>query len=363
MADTVSGERILIECGDITATRRDSVPIPTELATGEVLFRLSRAALTANNVTYAAAGDSFGYWRFFPAPDGYGILPVWGFADAVQTNADGIAPGERFYGYWPLASHLVVQTAAVGTQGFSDAAAHRQGLSDFYNRYSRTPLRSADDEAMEALFRPLFMTGWLINMFLAEADDFGADQLVVSSASSKTALALAYCLSIRQGVRPKIVGLTSPGNRAFVESLGSYDVVLGYDEIDAIDPGAASVYVDFSGDTALTRRVHEHLGHALRYSAIIGMTHWNAVEAGAAIPGPTPTLFFAPSVAEGTVKALGPAGFAAASGAAWDGFVPHVRGKLKLDTREGFAAAEAAYRALAKGEIGGATATVVTFSD
>lgn len=359
MAGTVSGARMLIARGDITATKCDEAPLPDELAEGEALFRIDRVALTANNVTYAAAGESMGYWRLFPGPDGYGVLPVWGFADVVESRAVGLAPEDRFYGYWPLATHLVVQVANVGRQGFFDKTPHRQGLSDIYNRYTRAPAGRSYDEAIEALFRPLFMTGWLIDIFLAEADDFGAGQVIVSSASSKTALAFAFNIAHRHGVRPQVVGLTSPGNRAFVEALGSYGTVLSYDEVDAIDADTPSVYVDFSGNTALTKRVHEHLGKSLRYSAIIGMTHWSQLEAGTDIPGPTPTLFFAPSVAESTVQALGPAGFAEASERAWTAFVPHARANLKVETRHGIAEAETAYRALADGSVQGAQAIIV----
>lgn len=357
MTETVFGERMLIARGDIAATGRDSAAMPT-LGDGDVLFAVRRVALTANNVTYAAAGEMMGYWRFFPGPEGKGILPVWGFAEAVESRADGIAVGDRFYGYWPLATHLLVRAPALNAQGFADMAAHRQGLSDVYNRYQRVPERSADDEAIEALFQPLFRTGWLIDRFLDAAEDFGAAQVILSSASSKTAQAAAFNLSRRQGRQPAVVGLTSAANRGFVESLGSYDHVLTYDEVDSIE-ACPSVYVDFAGDRALTMKLHTRLGDALKHSAIVGMTHWSEAGGGNALPGPTPTLFFAPAAAEATIAALGPAGFAEASGKAWAAFVPHVRGKLVLETRRGIAEAEDAYRSLAAGKVGGAAAIVV----
>jgi hypothetical protein len=354
--DTVYGERMLIDRSDIASTRRDTVA-PRALGPGEALFRMRRVALTANNVTYAAAGDSFGYWRFFPGPDGYGVLPVWGFADVVDSRAAGIEPGQRFYGYWPLATHLVVAVADAGASGFSDPAQHRQGLSDFYNRYQRAPARDAADEAVEALFRPLFMTGWLIDRFLAGEGDFGANQVILSSASSKTALAAAFNLARRER-GPAVIGLTSPGNRAFVESLGSYDRVVAYADVGEL-PRQPSTYVDFAGDRTLTARVHAHLGDRLKHSVIVGMTHWNDAGGDTAIPGPTPQLFFAPSVAEAAVTALGPAGFAEASSAAFAAFVPHARAKLAVTTLAGLAEAEAAYRRLATGKVDGAQAIVV----
>ncbi|MDT7593409.1 MAG: hypothetical protein QOH45_2940, partial [Pseudonocardiales bacterium] len=54
-------------------------------AEGTVQFRVERFGLTANNLTYAVFGDSYGYWQFFPAPAGWGRIPVWGFG-AVSVS-------------------------------------------------------------------------------------------------------------------------------------------------------------------------------------------------------------------------------------------------------------------------------------
>ena len=42
---------------------------PASLDEGEVRLRVDAFGFTANNITYAAAGDMIGYWTFFPAPD------------------------------------------------------------------------------------------------------------------------------------------------------------------------------------------------------------------------------------------------------------------------------------------------------
>ncbi|BBE34823.1 DUF2855 family protein [Sphingosinicella microcystinivorans] len=354
MTETVFGERMLITRGAIAVTSRDTAPLP-EMGDGDVLFAVRRIALTANNVTYAAAGEMLGYWRFFPGPEGKGILPVWGFGEVVKSHAPEFAVGDRFYGYWPLATHLLVREAVSAPGGFMDAAPHRQGLADIYNRYQRVEPRLPHEEALDALFRPLFMTGWLIDDFLAGADDFGAEQVILSSASSKTAMAAAFNLSRRGAVQ--VIGLTSAANRAFTENLGSYDRVFTYDEVDTLER-KPSVYVDFAGDRALTQKVHTRLGDALKHSAIVGMTHWGQ-GGDAPLPGPAPTLFFAPTVAEATVAKLGPAGFADATGYAWTKFVPAVREKLAVETLHGLESAESAYRDLAAGNIGGASAIVV----
>jgi hypothetical protein len=71
---------------------------------------------------------------------------------------------------------------------------------------------------VQALLRPLFITSWLIDDFLADNDFFGARVMLLSSASSKTAYGTAFQLAQRDGI--EVVGLTSPGNVAFCESPG-----------------------------------------------------------------------------------------------------------------------------------------------
>ena len=99
---------------------------PAPLAAGEVRLAVDSFALTANNITYAAFGDAMNYWGFFPTGDtATGCIPVWGFADVTESRCDGVAVGERFYGYWPIADEVVLQPARVNDAGFFDGAAHR----------------------------------------------------------------------------------------------------------------------------------------------------------------------------------------------------------------------------------------------
>jgi hypothetical protein len=274
------------------ATRDDSA-----LAPGQVRVRIASFALTANNITYAAFGDAMSYWKFFPSgEEGWGVVPVWGFGDVVQSAHPGIAVGERLYGYWPMADFVVLQADRLSPQTFMDAAPHRAALPAIYNQYLRTaadPLYTRDTEDLQSLLRPLFTTSWLIDDLLADNDFFGARTLLLSSASSKTAYATAFLLAQRSGI--EIVGLTSPRNRAFCEGLGCYSRVLAYDELDAIPADTACVYVDFAGDAPLRQRVHERFGDNLRYSCSVGGTHVEALGGTKGLPGPRPVLFFAPA--------------------------------------------------------------------
>lgn len=362
---TSFGTRLLISKADLRSTGLDvcNVPVAAELADGQILFAVDRVALTANNITYAATGDAFGYWKFFPAPDAYGIVPMWGFAEVVASRAAGVKEGERFYGYWPLATHLVCNSADVTAAGFSDPSDHRQGLGPFYNRYQRTttdPGYTAALENFQALFRPLFTTAFLIDGFLAQNDFFGGRQVVISSASAKTAFALAFLLAKNRKESIKVIGLTSPSNARFVQKLGSYDQVVAYDALSALDVTVPTVYVDFSGSGDIRKQIHASFGDALKHSATIGVTHWTSLaSAPEPMPGPEPVLFFAPSVAEAQMKLLGPAGFANALGTAWLSFVPYGQQHLTVTEHHGMAAAQVRFADMVSGRTAPAAAIIL----
>jgi hypothetical protein len=321
----------------------------TPLADGAVRLRVESFAVTANNVTYAVIGDMFGYWGFFPtAVDGQGIVPMWGHAVVEASNHADIAVGERVYGYLPMGSHVDVLPGHVSASSFTDATDYRQPMSVFYNQYSRLAADPEHDPAREdarMIFGPLFKTGFLIEAMMRREGWFGADQVVLTSASSKTAMALAHCAKERApGI--KRVGLTSAGNVAFVKSTGLYDQVVAYGDLATLTQ-VPSVAVDFAGNAAVGRAVHTHLADALKYSCSVGVTHVGARGDGGGdpLPGPAPILFFAPTEAVAAIKELGPRGFAEAVGASWKAFVGVTEGFVQVDHRDGLAAARAAFLA------------------
>ena len=281
---------------DQLATTRLTTTDDTPLAEGQVRVRVESFALTANNITYAALGDMLNYWQFFPTGEaGWGIVPVWGFGTVVQSLHPAVAVGERLYGYWPMASQAVLSPERINPTGFSDGAPHRAGLHAVYNHYLRTStdgLYRADNEDVQALLRPLFITSWLIDDFLADQQFFGAQRMLLSSASSKTAYGTAFQLAQRDGI--EVIGLTSPGNVAFCESLGCYSRVVTYDALDQIDPATPSVYIDFAGSVGLRQRIHAHFT-GLAYSCSVGASHVGDLGGAGQLPGPRPVMFFAPA--------------------------------------------------------------------
>lgn len=326
---------------------------------GEVLLHVDHAALTANNITYGAFGDAMGYWNFFPSADPeWGRIPVWGFADVEESTVDGIAEGERIYGYFPMSNHLVVEPARVAARSFVDDAVHRRPLPPVYNQYSRITDRADEHtEHLQAVLRPLFTTSYLIDDFLADEQFFGAANVVIASASSKTALALAEVLSSRGGV--EVVGLTSERNAGFVGDVGYYDRTVVYGDVASLDPSVPTVLVDMGGDASVLREVHTHFDASLRHSCQVGATHWEQVEFGAELPGPSPTLFFAPDRVRQRTTDWGAAGFAERVDHAWDRFVGSASNWLEVVVHRGPEAVVAAYREVVNGAVAPHQAAII----
>ncbi len=316
----MSTTTLLVRQDQLGTTRVDTSE-PTPLADGQVRVRVDSFALTSNNITYAAFGDAMNYWQFFPTgEEGWGIVPVWGFGTVLQSLHPGVAVGERLYGYWPMANEAVLQPDRLSAAGFSDAAPHRASLHAVYNHYLRTtsdPFYSAETEDVQALLRPLFITSWLIDDLFADNDFFGADIALLSSASSKTAYGTAFQLIQRPGI--EVVGLTSAGNKAFCENLGCYSRVLTYEELDQLAADADCVYIDFAGNAGLRKQIHTRFVN-LKYSCSIGGTHVEQLGGAKDLPGPRPTLFFAPAQIKKRQADWGPAELGKKLVTAWHAF-------------------------------------------
>jgi hypothetical protein len=332
---------------------------PAPLAEGEVLLRIDECALTANNITYAAFGEVMRYWQFFPAADQeWGRIPVWGFADVEQSRAAGIAEGERVYGYFPMSTHLTVTPARVTDRSFVDAVAHRAALPPVYNQYARvTSPETVEAERLRSILRPLFTTSFLIDDWLAEQSMFGAASVVVASASSKTALALAASLQANRSV--EVVGLTSARNAEFVASTGYYGRVVVYGEVASLDATVPTVLVDMGGDREVLAEVHHHFGDHLQHSCQVGATHWEQVGAAAGLPGPRPTLFFAPDQIQRRVAEWGAAGYEERVDAAYEAFAASARNWMDVAVYRGPASVADVYLEVLEGRIPPSMAAII----
>lgn len=340
---------IEVATGDLERVRLVD-PAPRTLALGEARLRVDRFGLSSNNITYAVTGDLLRYWECFPAsapdagdPTRWGRVPVWGFADVVETRSDDVAVGERLFGYLPMSDELVIETGKAGASTVDDVAGHRAGLAGPYNAYRRCaadPVWRRDGEDLQMLLYPLFFTAFVLDDFLADHDDAGAEQVVVSSASAKTSVGEAF-LTHARGRR--VVGLTSAGNAEFCQSLGVYDEVVTYDAVDGLDR-VPSVYLDVSGNRDVLGGVHRRLEGVLAESVVVGDTHWDhrATDEGV-LPGPRPEFFFAPAHVTKRSAEWGPDELARRLGDAWERFTAWVPSWLHLEEVAGPGAVAAAY--------------------
>jgi len=251
-----------------------------------------------------------------------------------------------------MSTHVVLQPGHVSAGSFLDGSPHRAALPAAYQRYRRTagdPGYDAGHEAEQALLWPLFMTSFLIEDFLADNALFGAQAVVLSSASSKTALGLAHLLARHRPGKCQVIGLTSARNVPFVERVGYYDHVVTYDALASL-PATEAVFVDMAGDGKLLHGVHHHFRDRLRHSAIVGATHWEERATQHDLPGPAPEFFFAPTQLKKRAADWGPGGLDARFAEAWRGFLASVGGWLRVVRGKGPEAVEAVYRETLEGK-------------
>ena len=319
-----------------------------DLAEGETQLLIECFALTANNVTYTVMGEQLGYWRLFPASGGWGRIPAWGYARVVASRARALPEGQRVFGLVPMGTYVSVLPAEHPI-GFVDAAAHRAELSPVYNQYLSV---EADADGAALLMRPLFGTSLLLDQVLSEAGWDGAGTVVLTSASSKTAYGLAHLLRERP---VETIGLTSAARRAWVEGLGLYDTVLAYDDLDYLSSSGGAVLVDFAGERALIRGVHERLGDGLVRSILVGFTHWQAAGDEAPLPGPAPEFFFAPTEMARRGRELG-----RRYAGAWQEFAPVVERAMRVERVTSGDALVRVYRELLDGRADPAVGHVAT---
>ena len=128
---------------------------------------------------------------------------MWGFAEVEESRGRGVEPGTRLYGYLPPSSHLLVTPA--DADGPASWTPRRTGRSSprpttAIWRPRPTPSTAPAPRTIQMLLRPLFFTSFLIDDQLADEGLVTGGPIVISSASSKTAIAAAFLLAQREGV-------------------------------------------------------------------------------------------------------------------------------------------------------------------
>ena len=355
---------LLVQRGDLRRTQIVASELPVA-GDGEILVAIDKFGLTANNVSYATAGDMIGYWRFYPAKDGWGRVPVWGFADVIASNCEQVRVGERLWGFFPMASHAVLRPGRIRPDRFTDVSEHRKDLPAVYNNYTRT---LAETEALSAfetercLLFPLFATSFFLFDYLTHNGFFGARQVLIGSASSKTGFGLAHMLANSEDKRVHIIGLTSGANRAFVKSLGCCDQIVIYGEEAQIDAGTPSAYVDMSGNGALTATLHGHLEDNMKASIMVGATHWEAAQRPEGLAGARPEFFFAPAHIATREKDWGPGEAMSRAMDASLEVAQAIKGRLQVDWLRSAEVLESAWLEMLDNKLPASRALMVSLS-
>jgi hypothetical protein len=363
--------RMSVECIDFLTDRRNLrhtewrlTPLPP-LEEGQVRVKIDSFAFTSNNITYAALGEKVRYWDFFPAPTGFGRFPVWGFADVAESRVEGLAPGERIFGFLPISTDLILTVGDLSVSAFTDASPWRSGLPGAYNQYRRVsgqPAFSREFEATQAIFRPLFRTSFLLEAFLNDNAFFGAGSVLISSASSKTSLGLGYLLASASRKNVRTIGLTSHANAAFVSETGYFDQVVIYEDIGQMEK-TPSVFVDMAGDQGVRTAVHERFDNLLKYSSAVGATHWENPGGARGLRGPKPVAFLGfEQIAELYAK-WGPDGFEQRVATVLNGFLNSAKAWLQTSEHRGRHSIETFYHDVLAGRVDARSAHMASIQD
>lgn len=321
---------------DIRTTRTvNSTPIT--LAPGQVRLQVERFAFTSNNVSYVIAGDLLDYWSFFPTNQPWGRIPAIGISTVVDSANPDIAVGGRYFGFHPMADEVVVHAELIGDSGLRDVGPHRSNHAATYTDFrdiAADGAFDADKTDEYLLLWGMFMTSFLIDDQLGDRDFESASSTIVTSASSKTSISLASCLSARDQVHT--IGLTSQRNRSFVESLRLYDQVATYDEVQLLDPSVRTGVVDMAGNAVVRADIHGHYGAELAFSINVGATHWDQLAGDAeTLPGPKPEFFFAPGQRAKRIEDWGADELDARIDRAYRRLIDHSEGWLRVEHRHG----------------------------
>ncbi|MGW1777344.1 DUF2855 family protein [Streptomyces sp. NPDC002104] len=338
------------------------------LEPGEVRLAAEKFALTAITATYARLGESeLPFFDAFPGPDGHGRVPTWGYSRVEESRHPEIAVGTRYFGFIPLSSHVTL-AANPTARGFADTAPGRDYLHPWYREYlfAGAPQESPDAPGAQdardplddhrLLLRPLYPASFNLAEFLGREAEPGTTVLI-TSASSKTAVGLAALLAGHEGLRT--VGVTSAGNLGFTRGLGHYDEVLTYGDLPTAEVPESVVLVDFTGQADRLFLVYERFGKALKDALLVGYTHPGAeIEPPPGLTDPEPWIFFTPSEEQRLIEKEGEEQYRARYARSEDAFVEAALSWLTVNRVAGPHALAAAYRSLIDGALPPHTGTV-----
>jgi hypothetical protein len=358
---------IWINKSDISQTKVKNLRLDSaDLNDQQVILKNDSFGFSANNITYSMLGDKMGYWGFFAADEGWGKVPVWGFATVVAAKHPDVEVGEKVFGYLPMASHLLITAGKTSPTHFFDVDERRKSISPVYDNYVRCatdPGYQVDREAWQLNYRPLFMTSFVLDDYAGDNFDDEVKNVLLTSASSKTAYGTAHLLmkhKTERGGNYNVIGLTSASNKAFTESLGCYDLVLTYQDIESIPQDGLSWLLDFAGNKGFILELQKQLAAQLSKMIFIGATDVKAQD-DKPIGHLDGELFFAPSQVKKRTGEWGQAGFAQKYAQAWQSFSAQIADKVSVANYVGANEIQQVYKVGLEGKLNNLEINVLKF--
>jgi hypothetical protein len=379
-----------------TIVVEDTLP---PLVQGEIRLRIDKVGLTANNMFYALMGEApfLKFFSVYPVPrhDHLANVPAWGVATIIESANSEFRVGEQYRGFLHMAN-VVQMKARPSADGFTAYANGREKLNKAYNQFVRvehtatSPFHGTSDKADLAMVAaPGALSGFLLCELLRLNAFYGGNSVVLTSASSKLSLAMAFLLREERssGTLRCIIGLSSAKNIDFVRSTGLFDEVWLHEAERALEPELRPVLIDVAGDAAIYQRLKSQLAKAFA----VGGTHTKAKSSTFSAFGPSALLklvssmvappavakwleqsvnpplemFFAPTVMSQLRERWGREKLAAKSDEALGAFVSAAleRGFIRIVRAEKLDAIQSQYRRIVEGKVPPSEAIVLSLAD
>ena len=327
---------------------------------------------TVAGVTYYQFADSAAMNRAFlataarqntdAAGDDCPVNGTWGFGDDTTDGRIvcylGTQRGDETIAGTAVRLWTEDRNNILGIAVLPDGDADFAKLQTWWNEESG-PLKDADDDGFVTEVDPKDGKALLASIpkttrkscEIADREDAvvnAAERLIVASASSKTAIGLAYAVKA-DAAAPRLVALTSRRNLEKVAALGLYDEAHAYEDLAAIDAARPAAIVDMSGDGGMLAALHAHLGDNMRFTSNVGVTHYEAAGPGTGFIRERSAMFFAPGHIEKRAKDWGPGVFERKALAFWKDAAAKSRSWLRIERVRGMKGLEQAYLQVLKG--------------
>mmetsp|Transcript_73181 Transcript_73181/g.148601 ORF Transcript_73181/g.148601 Transcript_73181/m.148601 type:complete len:535 (+) Transcript_73181:149-1753(+) len=250
-----------------------------ELEEGKVLLRIDKFGFSHMTLGYLMKGFTRtfgGYHSFYPWTDeAHYRSACWGYATVMESAHPKVAVGTRIYGLVPPSKYTVqrVSGTIAGTKGDpSILELEMENVPYNMRRFQEMEIveGNEDDPVVEdwrIIAKEVYkMAFYMDEQLLVETGMINS--VIISCASCKTALALAYCLRMRE--MRYVVGFTSKEHLDFVKSTDLYHDVFCYEDVDKLPTDHTVVYMDFKCDGELRQRITLKMGTNLMYNMVLG---------------------------------------------------------------------------------------------